>query len=168
MSVNYRSLVWQFRRLEMLQRVIGGQIVSSAGLQRGRLPILEYVYYHPGVSQRTIAQVLHVSPASVAVTVRRMEGDGLLRREGDDRDHRINRIYATPEGEAKTLECRRAFDATDMRTFVGFSQEELALLSAMCERMFENLSGEDYPDPPFFPAWMLTENIINHEEDPNA
>lgn len=141
-----KRLNWQLRRLEMMRRVIGDGITTQAGLQRGRLPVLDYVRFHEGCSQREIADFLHVTPASITVTVRRMEQDGLLTRTPDAQDQRVMRIHATPLGQKKAEACREAFGRVDALMLRGLSDEEIEHLRATLEKLFDNLSeGQDFP-----------------------
>lgn len=144
MSVTYYMLQRQLGRFETVRRIAAHRIAEAVGLPKGRLPILEYVRGHPGASQREIADAMHISPASVAVTIRRMERDGLLWREGDDSDQRINRIHATDAGIDAARRSREAFDALDARMFAGFTQAELQALHDTLERLYANLAGDEY------------------------
>lgn len=141
---------WQMRRFELLRKVTGNKIVAAAGLERGRLPILEYVRAHDGTSQREIADMLHVSPASVAVSVRRMEKDGLVHRRSDPKDHRVNRIHITSKGSGKVDQCMKAFWETTERMLGGFDEKELAALRDTFAHLFDNLSGDTNEAFPFF------------------
>lgn len=165
--MTHRELEWQLRRLEMLRRVLGNQIMQAAGLQRGRLPVLEYVMEHEGTSQRAVAEVLHITPASVTVTVRRMENDGLLRREASADDQRTNRLYTTAEGRRLTRQCRAGFDALNRRMFDGLTLQECDALNAGVKRLFDNLAGTEYRDFPFISPNTLT-RITPPEEEPHA
>lgn len=150
MSAIEHKLEWNLRRLEMLRRIEGNRIVAQANLERGRLPILTHLLGHPNSSQREIAQVLHISPASVAVTARRMEKDGLLTRKVDEGDQRVNRLAITPLGREKAEQCFARFEETNARMFHGFSPGELEDMMDYVVRMFDNLSGDEYTDFPFF------------------
>ncbi len=59
------------------------------------------VYWHhkDGLSQREIAEKLHIKPPTVNVTVQRLEKAGFLYREADEKDQRISRIYMTEKGK---------------------------------------------------------------------
>lgn len=161
-DTDYRNLEWQLRRLEMLRRVIGNQIVARAGLLRGRLPILEYVCGHEGTSQRALADMLHISPASITVTLRRMASDGLIERQEDAADQRVKRIYSTAEGRRKLATCRHQFDRVNRRMFAAFTPEELGTLSAMFVRLFESLAGSEHADFCFMPEMVVSQQ---QEED---
>lgn len=166
MAIQLRDLEWQLRRLETLRRVVGNRIVSEAGLQRGRLPILEYIQHHEGTSQKEVADVLHITPASVAITGRRMENDGLLTRTPDEQDRRITRMYTTALGREKAAHCQALLEASTRRMFAGFQPEELGTLHAMLERLFANLSGKEYLNFSFFPMNMAENDT--EQEDPHA
>lgn len=154
MVITHRMLQRQLGRFETLRRIAAHRIAEDVGLQKGRLPILEYLRCHEGASQRQVADAVHISPSSVAVTVRRMERDGLLRRAGDDVDQRVNRIHVTEAGISAAKRCREAFDTLDARMFAGFTQDELTVLYGALERLYGNLMDGEYPEVDLFPPPM--------------
>lgn len=52
----------------------------------------------PGLSQRELADRFHIKPATVTNMLQRMEKSGLIRREPDPKDQRIQRLFATENG----------------------------------------------------------------------
>lgn len=164
MEESYRELEWHIRRFEMLRRVIGNRIVDEAGLQRGRLPILEFIREHEGASQREIAEVLHISAASVAVTIRRMEKDGLIVRREDVADQRINRIYSTALAGEKVARCHRQFRNVHLCMIRGFDAEEITQLEAYLRRLFDNLAGDEHKEFPFYLPRTTRRKLEKQEE----
>lgn len=91
------------------------------------------------VSQSRLAEMMQVSPASVARTLKALDRDGYIRRS-DGADGRCNEIIITARGEA-VLECScRLFGELDERSFAGFDENELSLFENMLSRMLENLN----------------------------
>lgn len=165
MTESQQQLEWKLHRLEMLRKLRLNRAVDRAGLQRGRLPILDYLCTHEGASQRAIADAMHISPPSVAVTVRRMEKDGLLVREGDTDDQRVNRLYTTALGRQKVETCHRAFMETVSKMTADFTDAELDALGNLIDRLYTNLSDGEYDSFSFFP--MFSEHPNMFEEDAN-
>ncbi|HIQ62584.1 MAG: MarR family transcriptional regulator [Christensenellales bacterium] len=162
MPVCYRELVWRVRRLDLLRRILGDRVMDREGLRRGRMPLLEFLRRKEGSTQKEVADQLHISPASVAVSVRRMEKEGLVRRDVDESDLRRNRVYITPQGRTLIERCNHVFEQMDRQMFRGFSERELEELSEMLERLFDNLAGEEFRDLTPFNTYVL-ENELQAE-----
>ena len=157
MAVDYRMLVWRFMRNDLVRKILSRRILDAAGLQRGRLPILEVIQQKDGCTQHEIAELLHVSPASIAVSLRRMERDGLLQRSTDETDQRCRRIRITDAGRATAQTCRAGFDALDKRMFSAFSQEEAETLGHLLDRMFDGVAGDEFRDLSPFTAYAYAQ-----------
>ena len=91
-------------------------------------------------SQKQLAQQLHISPATVANSLKSLERGGYVRKEPDPTDARRNQVYITDKGRRAVTRCVQVFQAVDARTLVGFSPEEQALLLRFHRRMLDNLS----------------------------
>lgn len=130
-------------RLELLRRISIRDNARGTEIRRAQMPMLEYIAAHECCTQADISKYLHVSPASVACSAKRMEAAGLIARAADESNLRCNRLSATAEGLARLTQMRAVFDALDARTFEGFSEAELATLSNLLERMIRNAADGD-------------------------
>ena len=133
-----------FQRAHLLRTILNRRTAMESGLFQGQLPMLEYVHRHKGCTQRDVAKEMMVTPASVAVSFKRMEKAGILERVVDDKDARCNQVFLTPKGLALMEECRAGFDTLDATTFQGFTSEELAVFSGFLQRMIKNMSGDEF------------------------
>lgn len=100
-------------------------------------------------SQREVAKSLHLSPATVAMSLKPLERDGYVERSSDERDARRKQVSLTDKGRNAVELCRESFQAVDARMLAGFSPEEREQLTAFFKRMIENLGGAELP--PFCP-----------------
>ena len=62
-------------------------------------------------SQKQLAQWLHVSPATVANSLKSLERGGYVHKEPDAQDARRNRVSITEKGRQAVLECVKVFEA---------------------------------------------------------
>ena len=106
----------------------------------GQYPLLNYVSKHPGASQQALANMLFVTPASVAQSTKRLQHAGLLEKTSDPDNLRKNRLRVTRAGQNVVDSFHSLIDHVDDMTFQGFSEEELALLLNMHDRMIRNLA----------------------------
>lgn len=142
-SKQYHEIIGAMHRLELLRRISIRDNARGTEIRRAQMPMLEYIAAHEGCTQADISKYLHVSPASVACSAKRMEAAGLIARAADESNLRCNRLSATVEGLARLTQMRAVFDALDARTFEGFSEAELATLSNLLERMIRNAASGD-------------------------
>ena len=99
MRENFRPIVGKLNQLNLLHRIQLHRKISNCGLYMGQLPILEYVLQHDGCTQVQVAQMMHVSPPSIATSVKRMQRSGLLKKTMDEADQRRNHLSVTEKGE---------------------------------------------------------------------
>lgn len=111
----------------------------SIGMFNGHPHMLFHLGRQPGMTQKELAQKLEISPASVAISVRRLEAAGLVRREGDEKDGRITHLYLTPAGQELDAACAHGRDFLIDTTYRGLSEEELDTLYALLGKMTANL-----------------------------
>lgn len=100
------------------------------------------------VTQRQIADRLGVAPPTVAVSVKRMEKAGLLRKQADETDLRKTWISLTEEGAALIGELAAAEKVIYRRIIDGLSAQELEVMRGVYLRMIENMCaiGGRLPD----------------------
>ncbi len=60
--------------------------------------LIVYLYDHPGLSQRQIARDLCVDPSLLARDLKALKAQGLVSREQNPADHRVNIIALTRSG----------------------------------------------------------------------
>ena len=77
--------------------------LAEVGIYRGQPPIMGLLYQHDGMSQKEMASALNLSPATMTVTLKRMEKAGLVCREMDEHDQRILRVHLSEQGRQMWL-----------------------------------------------------------------
>ncbi|EAE1811521.1 MarR family transcriptional regulator [Listeria monocytogenes] len=70
----------------------------ETGLNIGQLRYLWTLYKEDGISQESMAKRFMVDKASVTRHIKRLEELGMIRREIDTKDRRIQRIFVTETG----------------------------------------------------------------------
>ena len=95
------------------------------------------------VSQRELAEALNITPAAVAVTLKKMEKMGLVSRTVQEEDNRYNEVELTEKGKKIVKESQKIFRYADEKMFSGFSFEELEAFEAYLIRINENLAKEE-------------------------
>lgn len=93
----------------------------------------------PCHAQRDLAELLHISPAAVANSLKSLEKGGYIRREPGPKDARRNRVILTEKGARAVAGCRNVFQRVSARMMADFSPEELDQLARFQRRMLKNL-----------------------------
>ena len=94
-------------------------------------------------AQRELADLLHISPAAVANSLKCLERDGYVRREPWPKDARRNRVILTEQGADAVEGCRKVFRRVAARMMDGFTPEELEQLAQFQRRILDNLTRLD-------------------------
>lgn len=128
-------------KLYLLRRVAVNHGAVEGDLYMGQLPILDYIIEHPGCTQKEVADYLQVTPASIALSTKRLQQAGLIQKEVDRENLRRNKLTVTDRGVAAKERFRVLMDSLDQKLFQDFSQEELAALKGLLDRMLNNISG---------------------------
>lgn len=139
-----RKLVHELISISVIHRCRITKSAQKVGLYFGQPMILEYVIEHDLCTQKELANAMHISPASAAITLKRIEKAGLIVRITDENDSRKNHISVTEKGITALKEFRKICDATDEDMFRGFSSEERKTLHNLLVRLHKNLDSENF------------------------
>ncbi len=90
-------------------------------------------------AQRELADKLHVSPATIATSLKSLEQMGYVKKLADDSDGRRKRVLITEKGRDAVVRCHQVFEDVDRQLYDGFSQEELETIQSLHRRMLANL-----------------------------
>lgn len=90
-------------------------------------------------AQRELAQLLHISPAAVANSLKSLEKGGYIRREPGVGDARRNQVILTEKGAQAVAGCQQVFVRVSARMMAGFTPEEQELMFSFQRRMLQNL-----------------------------
>jgi len=140
------------RRLHQAHRSAVQAELNASGLQEVGHPMLVSILQsaeegpeHQCQAQRELADLLHVSPAAIANSLKCLERDGYIHREPWQRDARRNRVILTEKGLQAVAGCRDVFRRVSARMMAGFTQEELEQLAQLQQRMLNNLLTDSQP-----------------------
>ena len=150
-------------RLQLLRRIKVRELMTDSGLHPGQPPLLQYVWDHPGCTQKEAADELDVTPASTAASLKRLEKAGFVARRPDPADARRNRLFITEKGIRQMQKIQERFAALDTAMFAGMTEEEAEHFRLTCERMFDNLADESCRH---LTIWKLAREARRKEDVP--
>lgn len=136
-----RQLAWKMDKTYMVRRTMMSKLALDAGLYSGQLPILAYINHHPGCTQKELADWLGVSAASVALSTKRLQKQGLIDKTVDNSNLRRNMLSVTEKGRDVAFSHRRNAGEFDERMLDGLSDEELNTLSRLMDVILANMQG---------------------------
>ncbi|WP_165445338.1 MarR family winged helix-turn-helix transcriptional regulator [Bacilliculturomica massiliensis] len=123
----------------MLQMKCNFMMMESGGIHPGQIAMLMTMKNIGPSSQRILAKKMNCSPASIAVSVKRLERAGLLEKQADEQDMRTTRVTLTQQGMEFAGKCESLVDKVASRKYGGFSDEDMARLNDYLSRIQKNL-----------------------------
>lgn len=137
----YRVTAELFRRTDgRLRRCIEKELRAlDEEIYRSQHRLLMMLGKNPNCSQNELAAVLGISPAAVAVSLRKLEKGGLIKRETNLDDHRSNQVSITEKGNGLICKSVKLFDKVERAMFDGLSEEELETFRALLRKVYGNL-----------------------------
>ena len=90
-------------------------------------------------SQKEIANRFNISPAAVAVSLKKLENEGYILRNTRENDNRYNKITITEKGKSVVDMSREILDGLDELSFGNLSSEEKEILGTLLDKVIDNL-----------------------------
>jgi DNA-binding MarR family transcriptional regulator len=137
------SLGYQINHLARLMETALRVRIASCGVAPGQFAQLLALFERDGVSQAELCKAVHVDQSTMALTLRRMERDGLVTRLPSPQDRRRTDIWLTDR--ARDLEATLVTRARETNTVAteGISEADLAVTHRVLARMIQNLTTQD-------------------------
>ena len=107
----------------------------------GQIPIIMLLAEHEDMSQKDIAEELHVKPPTVNVMVQRMEKAGIIGRRHDPDDQRVIRVFLTEKGRQMKRCAARQVEKNEEYVLKGFTEAEKCLFRRFMEQIIDNISN---------------------------
>lgn len=130
-------------RLGVLARMIRGSFdrrVASYNVTRSQWTMIIAVRNNPGASQRMIAEMLEMSEASAGRLVDRLVAEGLLERRDRPDDRRARAVYLAEGARPLLDKLQEVGGELESTLFAQFSEDELATLSELLDRLYGSAS----------------------------
>ena len=115
-------------------------LLSELGLYPGQPPILFMLWHQDGRSQKELAEKIGLKPATITVTLKRMEKAGLIERRTDSEDLRVTRVYLTEKAQKLQPQVKQIFIKLSNECFRGFTDEEKVIMRRLLMHVRDNLS----------------------------
>jgi MarR family transcriptional regulator for hemolysin len=126
-----RSIMWSLSRR-----------TARHGVLPGAYPIIAWLMQMQDSTQGELSRIIGIEQPTMAITLRRMERDGIIQR-GPDRDHgRRSRVKLTTRGKELSKIIRRAAYEVEEMASKGLSAAEVDQFFRLARVMIGNLRIE--------------------------
>jgi len=112
-------------------------------LNRAQWSVLARLSRHEGVKQTELADILEVSPITLARQIDRLEAGGWVKRQPDPNDRRANRLYLTDHAGPMLEELKSRGQESKAAALEGLDEAERQQITRLLARVRENLAREE-------------------------
>ena len=113
--------------------------LKPLGFGAGHLPVLVALQTGRAHTQRDLARFARIQQPPMAQMLARMERDGLIRRTPDPDDGRSSRVVLTKLARRRLPKAISTLFEGNREAMDGFSEDEIAQLLTLLERLIANL-----------------------------
>ena len=117
--------------------------LAALDLKIGQLDVMMNIYRHPGRSQHDVARKLLIGRSNVTMLLPQLEAQGLIRREGDQKDKRVIRLFLTERGEERLMEALKVYSALIDRVMAQSTPAQCDAMGEQMRRIEAMLSSDE-------------------------
>ena len=129
-----------FKCTNRLHMKVFDKCLGSMNIRRSQHRILMYLYRNgTAVSQKDIAAEFEISPAAVAVTLKKLEEGGYILRTAHENDNRYNSVSITDKGLEVVHTTREVFFKVDMLMFDELSADDFICENKVIAKIYEEI-----------------------------
>ena len=136
---NKRSIAKKLTLISRQLRNRFNQRVESDGVTASQWTVVAAVSSRPGMTQRSIAEILGVTEVSAGRLIDRLCADGYLKRTPHPADRRAYCIDLTPEAEPLLQHLAEIAAVTETEAFAGFTEEDLERFEQLLDALDNNM-----------------------------
>lgn len=100
------------------------QLLKEQGLNFGKLPFILYIGNHSGCTPSDVKNSLHMDWGHVQRSIARLEKDGFVQKEKDEKRDRISHLTLTAQGKKAFEMSHRVFYSWDEELKSSLGEEE--------------------------------------------
>ena len=134
----FRNWVAVARACHAVERALSVAL-QPLDLKPGQLDVLMNLYRHPGMSQHDLARRLLVGRSNITMLLPQPEKRILVRREADEKDRRILRLFLTKTGEELLMKALKVHMALIEKAMSASSAAECDVVGDHMRRVAEVL-----------------------------
>ena len=131
------SVLRSFILTDRMHRRLFESKMAGIGIHRSQHRVLMYLFKHlpDAPSQKELAEYFDISPAAIAVTLKKLENAGYITRAALENDNRVNTVIPTEKARAVVEKTREYSEELENVVFADFSDAELNAFEKLLEKM---------------------------------
>lgn len=139
------SIDWELRLgflihdVSRLRRSAFDRCLKPMKVTRSQWWVLAYLSRRDGMTQSQLAEELDLGKVAIGGLIDRLEKAGLVRREADAKDRRVNRIFLEPESKRLVTRMRRINHGMNGTILDGITDDRLEATATTLDAMKRNL-----------------------------
>ncbi|WP_114970552.1 MarR family winged helix-turn-helix transcriptional regulator [Rhodoferax ferrireducens] len=145
MAVELHSVDWELRLgflihdVSRLRRSAFDRCLKPLSVTRSQWWVLAYLSREDGMTQSQLAEELDIGKVAVGGLIDRLEKSGLVRRDADAGDRRVNRVFLEPKSKQLIARMRKISHRMNEQILVGLTDEQLEASAVTLDGMKANL-----------------------------
>ncbi len=139
-KISSKEIVHQLILFAVKHKRIMQNYLDETGVYQSQHRLLMEISRNMNASQKDIARIMDVSAATVAVSLKKLEKGGYIKRKTDEGDNRLNKIAITGKGNNVVEKSKRIFESADQKVFEGVTEEEKTALLVLLKKLNANLA----------------------------
>ncbi|SHI66767.1 MarR family winged helix-turn-helix transcriptional regulator [Lutispora thermophila] len=140
-NIEDRKIIYQLINFAIKHKKIMQNYLDETGVYQAQHRLLMEIFHNQNASQNHIVKSMDVSAATIAVSLKKLEKGGYIKKEMDEVDNRLNKITITEKGKKVVEQSKQIFDSVDGRVFEGFTEEEKLTLFLLLQKLNDNLNS---------------------------
>lgn len=134
-KVENRQIIGMIENIHLLRQLFIKRTRSHCPLHFSQITIMRLIEQNKNCTQSELAEMLHITPASVATSTKRLQKAGLITKTVDSENLRCKRLALTDKGRKVSAEGRRIFVEYDSVIFEDFSEDDKIQFFDYLERL---------------------------------
>jgi DNA-binding MarR family transcriptional regulator len=145
MATETHSVDWELRLgflihdASRLRRSAFDRCLKPLNVTRSQWWVLAYLSREDGMTQTQLAEELDLGKVAIGGLIDRLEKSGLVRREADATDRRVNRVFLEPKSKQLITRMRKVSHELNQRILSGMSDKQLETTAGTLDAMKRNL-----------------------------
>ena len=145
MATETHSIDWELRLgflihdVSRLRRSAFDRCLKPLNVTRSQWWVLAYLSREDGMTQSQLAEELDLGKVAVGGLIDRLEKSGLVRRQADATDRRVNRVFLEPKSKALITKMRKVSHRMNEQILDGLPDERLESTAVTLDAMKRNL-----------------------------
>ncbi|MFC4770984.1 MarR family transcriptional regulator [Enterococcus hermanniensis] len=123
-------------------RTASNAFISKRQRLTGQQRVLAILDKEDGLIQSQLAEILDIRPSSLAELMKKMEKSDDVRRQEEEQDRRIKRVYLTEKGKEKAKKLGSTGGDMSEAFFAGLTEEEQQQFSETLQKISDGWKDE--------------------------